>query len=269
LVSAGGNNEDFDIRIWDVGSGELLRVLDQHTDIVWAITFSPDGQMLASVSADGTGKIWDWRTGTVLNSFDFPDQVTSVTFSPDGQTLAIGGVKEWPDAAIWTFSIPSWEPEMELVEYWNIPAIVYSPDGKYIVGGGTSRNARIWQTSDGVDLYTLYHSGQVFSLAMAPDGSAVAAGHVEAVWIWDVNTGKLIQKLREFPGWVESLAYSVDGSLLIARSDGRMYFYDASDYQSHFFTTPEGGGLFTLSPSGRLLATARGDGLIDLWRVEP
>jgi WD40 repeat protein len=270
LVSAGGNNEDFDIRVWDVGSGKLLQTLDKHTDIVWSVAFSPDGQMLASVSKDGTGKIWDWRTGSLVKSFNFPNQVTSVTFSPDGQTLAIGGVKEWPDAAIWTFSVPSWQPEMELSEYWNIPAIVYSPDGKYLVGGGTSRNSRIWGTSDGVDLFILYHSGQVFSLAMSPDGSTVASGLVGAVWIWDVDTGTLIQKLSDFSGWVESVAYSVDGSLLIARSDnGRLYFYDTSDFQTILYTTPQGGGLFTLSPGGRLLATARRDGLIDLWRVDP
>ena len=62
LASAGGNTEDFVIRLWEVESGNTLGTLEGHTSIVWSVAFSPDGQMLASVSNDSTGKIWDWRT---------------------------------------------------------------------------------------------------------------------------------------------------------------------------------------------------------------
>jgi len=282
LASAGGNTEDFVIRLWDVESGSALQTLEEHTGIVWGVAFSPDGQMLVSVSNDSTGKIWDWRTGSMINSLNFPNPVSSVTFSPDGQTLAVGGVEEWPDAAVWTFSVPSWQPVMKLEEFWNIPAIVYTPDGKYIVGGGTSRNSRIWRASDGVDLFTLYHSGQVSSLAMSPDGSTVASGLCEtageagtcaqgAVWIWEVETGELIHKLNDLSELVENVAYSVDGSFLVAGSrNGMLHFYSTSDYQLIFTTRPpDGNGLFALSPNGKILATAGRDGLIHLWRHEP
>ncbi len=282
LASAGGNSEDFAIRIWDVGSGQLLRTLDGHTSIVWQIAFSPDGQMLASVSSDGTAKVWDWRTGAVIKSLDFPDQVVSVTFSPDGQTLAVGGVEAWPNAAIWTFSVSSWQPETKLSEYWNIPAIVYSPDGQVLVGGGTSRNVGIWRTSDGGQLFTLYPSGQVSSLAISPDGSTVASGLCEAsggsgtcaqggVWLWDLHTGKLMHKSSDFTDAVVGLAYSADGSLLITGArDGTLRFYSTSDDQSVFDTNSQGaGGVLAASPDGRLLATTAYDSMIDLWRIGP
>ncbi|HET8706741.1 MAG TPA: hypothetical protein VFM46_10610, partial [Pseudomonadales bacterium] len=108
LAVAGGNNEDFLIRLWDVATGQSLGTLNGHTGIVWGITFSPDGEMLASVSSDKTAKVWDWRTGTILKSLDFPGEAVSVSFSPDGHTLAVGGVDEpqnqIQNAAIWTFS---------------------------------------------------------------------------------------------------------------------------------------------------------------------
>jgi WD40 repeat protein len=282
LASAGGNTEDFAIRIWDVGSGQLLHTLDGHTSIVWQIAFSPDGQMLASVSSDGTAKIWDWRTGADTKSLDFPDQVVSVTFSPDGQTLAVGGVEAWPNAAIWTFSVPSWQPEMKLSEYWNIPAIVYSPDGQVLVGGGTSRNVGIWRTSDGAKMFTLYHSGQVSSLAISPDGTTVASGVCEesgdsgtcargAVWLWDMHTGKLMHKFSDFTDAVVGLAYSANGSLLIASArNGMLRFYSTSDNQIVFETNSQGaGGVLAASRDGRSLATTAYDSMIDLWRIGP
>ena len=51
LAAAGGNTDDFSIHIWEVASGQSLGTLEGHTGIVWGVAFSPDGQMLASVSS--------------------------------------------------------------------------------------------------------------------------------------------------------------------------------------------------------------------------
>ena len=228
-------------------------------------------------------KIWDWRSGSVLETLNFPGEATSVTFSPDGQTLAVGGTDVWPNAAIWTFSVPAWQPQLKLAEFWNIPALVYSPDGQYLVGGGTSRNVHVWRTSDGNDLFTLAHAGQVSSLAMSADGATVASGlctglrtkqHLHArrgLVLGYAGTGKLIRKLSVSTDWVEQVAYSVDGSLLIAGSrDGNLHFYTTSDFNQIFVaTSPGGGGISAVSPDGRLLASAANNGLIDLWQVGP
>jgi len=283
LASAGGNSEDFAIRLWDVMSGESLGTLDEHTGIVWGVAFSPDGQMLASVSSDKTAKIWDWRDGALLKSLDFPDQVVSVSFSPDGQTLAVGGVDEpqnqLRNAAIWTFSVDSWKPLLKIPEYWNIPAMAYSSDGSLLVGGGTSRNVQVWRTSDGTSIFTLNHAHQVSDVAISPDGSTVATATCAttlndectegSVWLWDLHTGKLIKKLAGFPDIVESVAFSVDGSSLIAASrDGTIHVYATSDYQPQFEATPPGGnGILTLSPDGRLLATGGANGQVHLWKI--
>jgi len=136
LAAAGGDTEDFAIHLWDVASGREIGNLVGHSGIVWGAAFSPDGQMLASVSSDGTAKVWDWRSGDLLKSLDFPDQVGSVSFSPDGQTLAVGGLDDLQSlhAAIWIFSTSSWKPLLKIPEYVNITAMVYSPNGRWLVG---------------------------------------------------------------------------------------------------------------------------------------
>ena len=281
LVSVAGNNSDFAIRLWEVGSGLPVRSLQGHTSIVWGVAFSPDGKMLASASKDGTAKVWDWRSGELLESLNFPSEVTSVAFSPDSQTLAVGGVDGSPNAAVWTYSVASWQPLMTLTEFWNIPAMAYSPDGSLLVGGGTSRNVRVWRTSDGVPMFILYHSGQVSSVTISPDGSKIATGLCQAsedfqctrgaVWLWDLQRGTLIKRLADFPDWVQGVAFSVDGSVLIAGSrDGMLRAYTTADYQTVFASTsPFGVQALSVSPDGRLLATGNNRGEVELWRVEP
>ena len=107
LAAAGGNDQDFSIQLWGMVNGQSLGELKGHAGIVWDVAFSPDGQLLASVSSDQTTKVWDWRSGTMLTSLNFPGQIVSVSFSPDGQTLAVGGVDEpqnqIQNASVWTF----------------------------------------------------------------------------------------------------------------------------------------------------------------------
>jgi|GEM_PF-719961 len=283
LAAAGGNIDDFAVHIWEASSGQSLGTLDGHTGIIWGVAFSPDGQMLASVSSDKTAKIWDWRKRSLLKSLDFPGEVSSVSFSPDGQALAVGGVDEpqnqIQNAAVWTFSVDSWKPVRKFSEYLNVTAMAYSPDGRWLLGGGTSRNVQVWQASDGASLFTFNHAHQVSKAAISPDSSSVATATCETtinticteggVWLWDLRTGRLIQKLKGFPDVVESVAFSVDGSSLIAASrDGTLRVYATSDDQPRFEAASEGGiEALALSPDGGLLATGGGNGEVQLWKI--
>ena len=283
VVTAGGNTEDFVIRIWDVASGQSLGTLNGHTDIVWALAFSPDGQMLVSVSSDKTAKIWDWRNKTLLQSLDFPGVVDSVNFSPDGQVLAVGGVDEaqndLSNAAIWTFAVNSWKPLLKFHEYMNALALSYSPNGRWLVGGGTSRNVQVWRTSDGTSVFTLNHAHQVWDVAISPDSSTAATATCittvasecteGGIWLWDLPTGRLRDKLKGFPNIVENVAFSADGSSLIAASrDGTLRVYSTTDYLPTFEANPPGGnGVLALSPDSGLLATGGPNGEVRLWKV--
>ena len=55
LASAGG---DGTVRLWNVGSGELLNTLDAHQAAVTNVSFNPGGTLLVTGSLDGTVRIW-------------------------------------------------------------------------------------------------------------------------------------------------------------------------------------------------------------------
>ena len=283
FAAAGGNTDDFAVHVWDVTSGQPIGILSGHSNIVWGMAFSPDGQMLVSVSSDGTAQVRDWRNGDILKVLNFPGEVTSVSFSPDGQSLAVGGVDESKNqiqhAAVWTYTVGSWNPLSKYPEYLNIAAMAYSPKGGTLIGGGTSRNVQVWRTNNVTPVFTLSHAHQVTKAAISPDGSTVATGTcvtVEnadckegGVWLWDLPTGKLMKKLAGFPSMVENLTFSADGSSLIVGSrDGTLRVYATSDYQSVFEVTSPGGiETLALSPDGGLLATGAANGEIRLWKI--
>jgi WD40 repeat protein len=283
LASAAGNSEDYAIHVWDVASGRKIGTLGGHADIVWDLAFSPDGQMLASVSSDKTAKVWDWRNGDILKILEFPGEVASVRFSPDGQSLAVGGVDEPQNqvlnAAIWTYSVDTWEPQVKFGEYWNIGALVYSPDGDTLVGGGTSRNLQVWRVDDPDPVFTLNHAHQVSKAAITPDSLTLAAATCTggenaectegSIWLWELSTGRLIRKVAGLPNVIVNLAYTADGStLIVGARDGTLLFLDTSDYGPRFESLSPGQiGALALSPDNGLLATGGREGEIHLWKV--
>ncbi|NES46624.1 MAG: hypothetical protein F6K20_36810, partial [Moorea sp. SIO2C4] len=78
---------DKTVRVWDL-EGNQLALLTGHQDSVNSVSFSRDGQMLATASSDKTVRVWDLEGNQLALLTGHQDSVNSVSFSRDGQMLA-------------------------------------------------------------------------------------------------------------------------------------------------------------------------------------
>ena len=88
------------IRIWDIEAGQLTQTLSGHRADITSATFSPDGTVLASSSADQTVKTWNWAEGLVYCTLsDRAGSIRAIAFANDADTLISGSsdgtVRAW------------------------------------------------------------------------------------------------------------------------------------------------------------------------------
>jgi WD40 repeat protein len=144
-------SENFAV-IWDIASGERLHRFD-HIDLLgdakmahwhWlsGISFSPDGQFLATASGDGTARVWDLSSGQEALRLDDAGPVGALAFSPDGRRLAtatdVGTVRVWEMLT-----------GRELFRIGNpsgsiVQALSFSPDGQQLAAGDWDAQIGIW-----------------------------------------------------------------------------------------------------------------------------
>ncbi|MFM7364044.1 MAG: protein kinase domain-containing protein [Cuspidothrix sp.] len=198
--------------------GKLLQTLTGHSDWVWSVAYSPDGQTLASGSVDKTIKLWNVKTGNLLQTLTgHSELVKSVVYSPDGQTLAIGSY----DKTIKLWDVKTGKLLQTLEGHSNsVRSVAYSPDGQTLASGSDDKTIKLWNARTGKLLQTFTgHSRSVGSLAYSPDGQTLASGSYDnTIKLWNARTGKLLQTFTGHSRSVGSVAYSPDGQTLASGS---------------------------------------------------
>ncbi|OKH18415.1 WD40 repeat domain-containing protein [[Limnothrix rosea] IAM M-220] len=232
------------VKIWhfDPDAGEmpefqLSQSLEQHEGAVYAIAYTPDGDLL-SASHDQTIRRWRPKDGDLLaTGQDAGDQIEAIACAPEGNIFVTGGkeglLKFWRSTDHQPIgSLGSDQPEA-------IAAIAIRPDGQLLVSAGESGNVYLWQLNvnkltvlpETVPCFSLAaHNKAITTMRFSPQGNCLITGCVDGtIKIWQLGINEPLATLTLNDAAASpharllSLALSADGSMLAAgSSDGRI-----------------------------------------------
>jgi WD40 repeat protein len=151
-----------------------------------------------------------------------PDQELSIEgWSPDGRSI-LGRVISTQEgtqpstARVWDGTTGA--QKFVLAHPDQVTIATWSPDGRRIMTVDEQGAIRIWDAATGRQLQTWQEKGDVADADWSPDSQRLATAAGNALHVWDVNTGKLLQELHEQTGDMQQAVWSPDGALIAAAS---------------------------------------------------
>jgi WD40 repeat protein len=237
-----------------------------------SVAFSPDGRAVVTTSGDGAARIWDWRSGRLLQKLqNHPSLrlggnvgIESAAFSPDGRELAAAVLNQ--TVQIWDWHRRAVVQTLRESGDFNPTSVNFSPDGRYIVAAALDAAVQIWDRRTGKIVRTL-PGGETYSASFSPDGRYI----LTAPQIWDWRRDVLVKTL---PG-----AGSLNTRILYAsfNPDGRYVITTNSDHMARIWDWRRGRSIPTpatgssditdaaFSPDGQEIVTASIGDTTQIW----
>lgn len=276
-----------------------------HEHTVVDLSFSPEGQVLASLSEEGSVWLWNMQDGRGKRLL-FRPGLASIALGPGGLRLAgvdrDGLVSLWdikgrefarlretgpPPAKAVAFSQEGHRLAVGfadgLLSVWGEPgrllhsrqahqkaigSVAFSADGT-LAGTTSGSEAALWETEKGRQVCLLRgHERTVYDIAFAPDQLLVATGSADhTVRLWQTQTGRLARTLRGHSAIIYRVCFSPDSQLVGSCSlDGTVRLFEAHRARQVACLEAGDGPLRAMAWSANNLVAAAGrQGTVHIW----
>ncbi|XP_016992009.2 F-box-like/WD repeat-containing protein ebi [Drosophila rhopaloa] len=216
-----------------------VRVLRGHLRSVYDCAWNPswDRNLLASVSEDGTARIWDTSKGSV----DHP--VLRHCIQKDG---------------------------VEVPSNKDVTCLDWNCVGSLLATGSNDGCVRIWKT-DGRLVSTLHQQkGPIFSVKWSKCGNYIlTAGYDQTTIIWDTTTGQSIQQFAVHNDVVLYADWQTNTTFASCGADHRIHVCRLGENEDirTFAEHSDAVNVVKWCPQGQLLASCSDDNTVKIWSM--
>ncbi|MEM3564526.1 MAG: hypothetical protein QXR19_14930 [Candidatus Jordarchaeaceae archaeon] len=251
--------------VWDIDSEDVLLNVENSSNSTFSVLWSPDGKHLACSHPLG---IYLWDLGEKVTEEELeqlipPNQLERLEDELGGLDELLG-------------------PLGVLLRVGrNIVSVCWSPDGRYIAGGGADGTITIWDSEKGIRRRTLYKSSPVLSVCWSPDGRYIAGGGADGtITIWDFESEMNIESLLDYVergetvsyinlgDTIKSISWSPNGQY-IAVAVGNIEILDVnSEERLKTYQSDRAINCVCWSPDGHYIAGGTSDNMLIIWTFE-
>jgi len=190
-----------------------------HADDVTDALTNNDGTLLVTAGRDGFIKFWDFATGTLLSELNLESPILDIDINPQNTMLIAGREDE-----VVTVISPTLRRVVYDFNFDNGPVTVvrFHPNGEWLSLGTKEGRVRIWKAQTSLLESGPRHEAEVFNLAISSDGKTmVSVSEDSTARIARAETGRETHVL-EHPDWVEDVAFSPDNAWFVTVSDDKI-----------------------------------------------
>ncbi len=197
--------EDGGVVLWS--SEDQWKLLPgSHRDAITDLAFSPDGNLLASVSGDRSAHVWKRSPdGTFMASplvlVMHKERIRAAAFTPDSRTLLT--VSDDETAILWPLNSDSPEKEATILigHESAIHACAISDDGRWAITGSDDGTVRLWDLDSdnpSASVVIMYNFGEpVRAIDLIDQSRTLVAGTRNGeLFVWPLDPDELLNRVR-------------------------------------------------------------------------
>jgi WD40 repeat protein/tRNA A-37 threonylcarbamoyl transferase component Bud32 len=151
----------------------------------------------------------------------------------------------------------------------RVSSVAFSPDGKWIVAGGSDGIIKMFGSSTGLESLILKTcAGEVLSAAFSPDGKRFVSGNANAtITVWDTATGRETLTVNGLQEEVKCLAFSPDGRRVVSGAGGMLRIWNAETGHLAVGFPPSSWDVNSVafSPDGKRIVSGSQDKTLKVW----
>ena len=240
-------------------------------DVVKGVSFSPEGQIVASVNQGNKIDLWNPITKEVKSLSEHTDWVNGISFSPTEPTIFASASGD-NTIKIWNLNGMNGTLKETLRVKQNLPntgffRVRFSPDGKMLASAGQDGNVVLWKRDGSAPIVLKGHTDKVRDVSFSPDGQTIASASIDGtVKLWGLNQTSPIATFFQEYGSVFGVSFSPDGEIIAVATS---QFVRLQTRDGTRLTTLNGhtGDVLSVafSPDGRIIATASADKTVKIW----